>query len=95
MRKPKRRLAFPLAILVSVICLGATATSVSATTTLPDPNGDGTIDISDAVLVARYLDGQIATSTQSVNYDINENGIISQFDVKLILLYIAGIWNGG
>lgn len=95
MRKPKRRLAFPLAVLMSVICLSAIATPVNATTTLPDPNGDGTIDVSDVVLVARYLDGQIATSTQSVNYDINGNGIISQFDVKLILLYIAGIWNGG
>lgn len=95
MRKPKRRLAFPLAVLMSVICLSAIAAPVSATTTLPDPNGDGTIDVSDAVLVARYLDGQIATSNQSVNYDINENGIISQLDVKIILLHIAGLWNGG
>lgn len=95
MRKPKRRLAFPLAILMSVICLSTTATPVSATTTLPDPNGDGIIDVSDAVLVARYLGGQIATSNQSANYDINGNGIISQLDVQIIFLYIAGLWNGG
>lgn len=95
MRKPNRCLAFLLAILMSAICLSAITTPVSATTTLPDPNGDGTIDVSDSVLVALYLDGQIATSNQSENYDINQNGIISQLDVRLILLYIAGLWNGG
>lgn len=83
-----------IAGIVSLVCLTAFSFSVNATS-IPDPNGDGQINLADATLVSRYLDGQIATSSQTANYDINQNGIVSQLDLKLIMLYIVGAWNGG
>lgn len=93
MRKFKSRFIFTFVILMATLSLFTFP--VGATTTIPDPNADGIIDISDIILVSRYLNGQFPTSSQISNYDINQNGIISQFDVQLIMLYIAGVWGGG
>lgn len=87
-------LSCAIAVLMSVAFLGLFSASAQSSTIIPDPNGDGKISIADVILVTRYLNGQIATSPQTDNYDINQNGVISTFDVKLLSLYLSHEWEG-
>lgn len=62
--------------------------------TLGDANCDHDVDVSDAVLVARYVaeDSSAEMSAQGkINADVNENGEITSDDVILILQKIAKI----
>lgn len=57
-----------------------------------DPNGDGKLDISDAVYIRQYLLGVFNTPNLN-NLDFDENGIISSLDVEKIQLTLLGKLN--
>lgn len=79
-----------------------TATTASAESTQPpaagktygDADCSGKVDVSDAVLLARYslADPDAGISEQGiVNADVNDDGVANTDDVILIVRYIAGL----
>lgn len=83
---------------ISSLCAAIlAATSVisftgSAAKTLRDANGDGVIDIADAVDTRYYLLGKY-NPTNVKSYDFDGNGIISEADVEKIQAYKIGLLN--
>ena len=51
-----------------------------------DPNGDGNILISDAVLITQYLEGNVSVNNLE-KLDFDNDGIISKADAYEIQLY--------
>ena len=59
---------------------------------LGDVNESGVVDVSDAVLLARFVaedSGANVTGQGKVNADVNKNGSPDSDDVLMILKYIA------
>lgn len=78
-------------IVTSAICgIIISVPSVSAVT---DPNGDGMINVADAIEVGMYLYGDHEPTNLSV-LDFDGNGIISEMDYISVQLYAAGSWEG-
>lgn len=65
----------------------------NATAGIPDPDGDGSITISDVVTISMYLAGNHCPTNPDA-YDTDRNGIISAMDAKCVEMYLAQIWNG-
>ena len=84
-----------LTALLSAVLLGTALLPLSAgaTTAIPDPDGNGSIGISDQVTILTYLAGR-HEPTNLTAYDVDENGIVSHMDAKCIELYLAQQWNG-
>jgi endo-1,4-beta-xylanase len=76
---------------------GQTPTPTSSPTPTPtgepgDVNGDGIINITDALLVAKYCGGIPVPATFIVgNADVNQDGTISIVDALKIAQYVAGL----
>lgn len=64
--------------------------SSSADSIPRDPNGDGSINISDAVYILQYLAGKYRASNIDA-LDFDYNGIISKMDVDKVQSYCLGI----
>ena len=48
-----------------------------------DPNGDGVLNIYDAIFISKYLSGKVYPSDIS-QLDYSGNGVVSQLDVYMI-----------
>ena len=57
---------------------------------LGDVNGDGTVDIQDAVLLKKHA-AQMAVTINEKNADVDKDGKITSTDIVLILKKCAGI----
>jgi hypothetical protein len=55
-----------------------------------DVNGDGTVDVVDALLVSRYVSGVTISAFNPDVADVNEDGAINEADADLILQYYVG-----
>lgn len=85
-------------ILCSVcLAFGAIATIVPlsvnaamATTIYGDVNNSGTVDVSDVVVLCRYITGDYLTSNVNMKYaDVDQNTVLDTDDANIILKYIA------
>jgi hypothetical protein len=66
--------------------------TVSSTYILGDLNGDGVVDLPDAILAQQIADGVLVpTAMQLYAGDINGDGVIDSADVTLILRIILGL----
>ena len=63
---------------------------VQQTTVAGDVDGDGEVDISDAVALLRYLAGYVDEGTISANGDFDGDGVVDVSDVVALLRYLAG-----
>lgn len=55
-----------------------------------DPNGDGVITVADATYISLCLRGRYFVQRYS-NLDMDNNGLVTEVDAKLILYYDAGL----
>lgn len=87
-------------ILCSVcLAFGAIATIVPlsvnaamATTIYGDVNNSGTVDVSDVVVLSRYITGDYLTSNVNMKYaDVDKNTVLDTNDTTIILKYITFI----
>ena len=58
-----------------------------------DVNGDGTINLKDAVMIRRYIAGNWDIDINESIADVNGDGAINLKDVVMIRRYIAGNWD--
>ena len=86
MRLRKKVLSFLLSGAMTATAFSAMPASAATT---PDPNGDGVIDISDAVYIMQYLVG-LFEPTDLSKLDVDGNGLISQMDATYAGLYEIG-----
>ena len=64
---------------------------VTCTGIYGDVNGDGVVNITDALYVAQYLEGtRILTPCQLIAADVDGDGIITATDAQYIASYITG-----
>ena len=76
------------------VTLSIPDSSVSVTNRLPgDANGDGEVNLKDAVVIQRYLVGGWNVSIDLSNADVNESETVTLADAVLITRYLAGGWN--
>ena len=66
-------------------------TLASPTGAKGDANGNGSIDIVDALLVAQYYVGLNPSGFVSANADVNCNGLIDIVDALMIAQYYVGL----
>ncbi len=85
MKVNKKLMSFLLSGVMAVMTCGA----LSASAAVPDPNGDGVINISDAVYIMQYLKG-VFEPTDLSRLDIDQNGVISRMDAYYAQLYELG-----
>lgn len=80
---------------IALACVLALIPCVSTTTSAAhtDPNGDGVINITDAVHIMSYLGGGFEPSNPA-DLDFDCNGIISYMDYMKVQMYLAHIWLG-
>ncbi|MDE6677430.1 MAG: trypsin-like peptidase domain-containing protein, partial [Ruminococcus sp.] len=93
MKVKKKLTSLILAGIMAVMSCGSLATSAEEEKKLPDPNGDGTLNISDSVLIMQYLSGAYAP-TDIKELDVDRNGVVSYMDAKRIELYTARLESG-
>ena len=86
MRLRKKVLSFLLSGAMAATAFSAMPASAATT---PDPNGDGVINISDAVYIIQYLGG-LFEPYDSNRLDVDGNGVISRMDATYIVLYEIG-----
>lgn len=79
-----------IAVITAIITSSVLCSSLMTSATFDpskDPNGDGTLNLADALYIYQYLNGvYVLTDTQINQLDMNCNGIISEVDA-LALLY--------
>ena len=79
------------AVSAAVVMSAGTVCNVSASAPASyDVNYDGYVNIADAVYLYSYLRGSFYLSNYS-SLDLNNNGLITNFDARLIELSIAGV----
>ena len=60
--------------------------------TCGDPNGDGVIDVFDAILELQFIIGLVVPSEEQLRLgDVVRNGTINIFDAILVLQHIVGL----
>lgn len=69
------------AVIASTILTACSMMGVSASNS--DPNGDGTLDLYDAIYISRYLSGMVCPTNVS-QLDYSGNGIVSQLDIYMV-----------
>ena len=62
-------------------------------TMLGDVNGDGAVNLKDAVMIRRYIAGGWNVEMNTAAADVNGDGTVNLKDVVTIRRYIAGGWN--
>lgn len=81
------------AILSAVVLTTAASAFTASAVTPSDPNGDGSILVSDATYIMSYLNGQFEpTNLDALDFD--RNGVISEMDVETVYMYLTHIWEG-
>ncbi len=83
----KRILCSFVAVNISVF----TSSSITTNAAVTDPDGDGVITVNDAVYIGQYLSGRICP-TDIARLDFDGNGIVSEMDLRTVILYLAEIW---
>ena len=80
--------------ILSAVVLTATASAFTVNAVTPsDPNGDGSILVSDATYIMSYLNGQFEpTDLDALDFD--RNGVISQMDYETVYMYLTHTWEG-
>ena len=58
-----------------------------------DVNGDGTVNLKDAVMILRYIAGGWNVNIDEAIADVNGDGTVNLKDVVMIRRYIAGGWD--
>ena len=58
-----------------------------------DVNGDGTVNLKDAVMIRRYIAGNWDIDINETIADVNGDGTVNLKDVVMIRRYIAGNWD--
>lgn len=58
-----------------------------------DVNGDGTVNLKDAVMIRRYIAGNWDIDINEAVADVNGDGTVNLKDVVMIRRYIAGNWD--
>ncbi len=79
------------AVTTSALVVSMTGSSV---TTVRDPDGDGSILISDGSFILQYLSGRFNPTSQK-SLDFDGNGIISNKDTTVLSRYWMQLINGG
>lgn len=75
----------------------ATVTPMSANATMEttiygDVNNSGSVDVSDVVVLSRYITGDYLTSNVNLKYaDVDQNTVLDTDDANIILNYISNI----
>lgn len=93
MKRLKKLIAGALAFAVSAVCIMPLASSAAGPKTFnfnKNPNGDGVLDLADAVYIMQCLSGRYFASDYK-ELDMDDNGLVTQVDVLLIQYYEAGI----
>ncbi len=87
-----KRIYLPILLCFVLLCLFFFPVKAFAQT-LGDVNGDGLIDVRDAVMVNNHLLGQdsLLTNTQQILADVNGDGIINIMDANLIMQRTLGL----
>lgn len=76
------------------VMLSIPDSSVSVTNRLPgDANGDGEVNLKDAVVIQRHLVGGWNAVIDLSNADVNGSGTVTLADAVLITRFLAGGWN--
>lgn len=88
----KKGLAAIMAIFLSAVSIFLMNTYAIDTT--KDPNGDGALNLNDAVYILQYLAGAIEPTDLS-ELDVNDNYVVSYVDYIEILYYDAYNSTGG
>ncbi len=82
---------FIAAVFVAMVIGVCSAANVSATAPANyDVNGDGVVNISDAVAINMALTGNWKPSDLS-DIDVNQNGVVDDLDRMSIMAYVAMI----
>lgn len=76
--------------IMATMAMSALTFNAFATVNVTDPNGDGHVDIADAVYIQSYLRGQFEVSDISA-MDFSGDYIVSQIDVLAVQYYVAGM----
>ena len=88
----KKQLLLILCVLI-MFSLFAFGSTVSAATVLyGDANGDGVVNVGDAVMVSKYVSNTAnLTDEQLTAADVNDDGSVNVGDAVLIARYSAGL----
>lgn len=81
-----------IAVVSAVVMIGA-CSAVNVSATVPagyDINGDGVVNISDAVAINMALTGEWNPSDLS-DIDVNQNGVVDDLDRMSIMAYVMMI----
>ncbi|MDE6672197.1 MAG: dockerin type I repeat-containing protein [Ruminococcus sp.] len=90
MKLKKRLASFAVAGIMAVISCVSLASSAVPQHLKYDANGDGTVDIADAVYVLQYLNGVFEPSNPEY-CDVDGNGIVSYMDAYKIQCHCIGL----
>lgn len=92
MKNLNRKLSFGVALaMTSAILSCVPSVSASASSVYGDANGDGTVDIGDAIYINKYLCGAVSALQINMKYaDADKNAVIDANDTQTILSYIVG-----
>ncbi len=83
-----------LSAILSAVVMTATASALTVNAVTPsDPNGDGSILVSDATYIMSYLNGQFEPADLDA-LDFDRNGVISEMDVETVYMYLTNSWEG-
>ena len=87
MKFKRKLMSFVVAGIMSVMSCSALTSSAYNY----DTNGDGSVDISDAVYVMQYLCGNFEPSNLN-KCDVDGNGVISPMDAYIIQGHMIHLW---
>ncbi len=90
MKACKRIAACALTAVIAAAAAMPFTSSASLVVPGADPNGDGEIDIADAVFIYQVLGGRYEV-TNYTPLDVNGNGIVSEADAMICQLVDAGV----
>lgn len=89
MKFKRKIMSFVVAGIMAV--MSCSALTSSAVTYNYDANGDGNVDISDAVYIMQYLCGNFEPVDLD-SCDVDGNGVISPMDVYIIQGHTIHLW---
>lgn len=79
--------------ILSAVVLTTAASGFTSSAAHSDPNGDGSVLVSDATYIMSYLNGQFEpTNLDALDFD--RNGVISEMDVETVYMYLTHTWEG-
>jgi hypothetical protein len=90
-KKSKKFVAVIVALATIGSCVGTFTYANAATSTViyGDVNGDGTVDLADAVVLNKYLSGNIDIRNITAT-DVDANCVIDTIDSKILMYRLVG-----